>query len=68
MGWQGAEGGRVIVIDKREHQHERALLVGAVHSGMMKETVEEHLDELALLGGNCWSGSGGTGAPEKGED
>jgi GTP-binding protein HflX len=49
MGWQGAEGGRVIVIDKREHQHERALLVGAVHSGMMKETVEEHLDELALL-------------------
>ncbi len=36
-------------MNQEKHLQERALLVGAVHSGMMKETVEEHLDELALL-------------------
>lgn len=49
MDRKGSEPEDNIVDDNRTLHSETALLVGVVHAGMSRDTVEEHLDELELL-------------------
>lgn len=49
MDREGQTGEGKTMTGMNTNERERAVLVGVIHSGMSKEAVEEHLDELELL-------------------